>query len=72
MPQSVINQLEDMEIKEDWNEDLILTARNGSTFEVYIDDVNTNDVTTGVDNNYNNYNSNGTAYEYDTNNKEDV
>ena len=42
---------------------------NGTTLEVYNDHVNTNDVTAGVDNNYNNYNIDNTAYEDGTNNK---
>ena len=70
MPQAVIKQVEDMVIKEDCDEDLIFTDRNGITLEVYDNDVNKNDVITGVNNNYNNYNSNGVAYEYITNDKE--
>ena len=60
-----------MTTKKDYDEDLIFTDRNGSTLEVYNDYLNTHDVTTGVDNNHNNYNSNDTAYKYGTNNKEE-
>ena len=58
MTKSVIKQVEDMSIKEGHDEDPIFTDRNGSTLEVYNNDVNTHDITTGVDNNYN---SNNTA-----------
>ena len=71
MPQSVINQVEDMSIKEDRDEDLILTERNMITLEVYDNDVNKHDVIAGVDNKYNNYNSNNEAYKDGTNDKED-
>ena len=57
--------------KEDYDEDLIFTDRDGSTLEVYNYYLNTHDVTTGVYNNHNNYNSNNAAYEDATNNKED-
>ena len=42
-----------------------------STLEVYDNDVNTHDVTAGVDKNYNNYNSNDEAYEDGANDEED-
>ena len=45
-----------MAIKEDCNEYIIFTDRNVSTLELYNGDVNTHDVTAGVDNNHNNYN----------------
>ena len=61
MPQSMINQVEDMSIKEDRDEDLIFTKRNRSTLELYDNDFNTHDVTARVYNNYNNYNSNNAA-----------
>ena len=51
-----------MAIKEDWDEDIIFTDRNGSTLEVYNGGVNTHDVTAGVDKNYNNYNGSNEAY----------
>lgn len=60
-----------MAIKENINEDLIFADRNGSTLEVYNDDFSTHDLTVEVDNNYNNYNSNNTAYKDSTNNEED-
>ena len=63
MPQYVIKQGEDMVIKEDRDEDLIFADIKGRSLEVYNNDVNTHDVTTGVDNKYNNYNSNETPYE---------
>ena len=59
-----------MAIKEDRDEDLIFTNRNGSTLELYNDSTNTHDVTTGLDNNYNSYNSKDAAYEDVSNNKE--
>ena len=62
MPQSVINKVGYMAIKEYRDADLIFADINGGTLEVYNDDVNTYDVTAWVDNNYNNYNSNNTAY----------
>ena len=62
MPQYVIKQVEDMAMKGNRNEDLIFTDRNGITLEVYNDDFNTHNVTSGVYNKYNNYNSNDTAY----------
>ena len=68
--QFVINQVEDMSIKEDCDEYIIFAEINRSTLEVYNDDVNTDDVTAGVDNNYNNYNNNNTAYEDGSNNEE--
>ena len=70
MPKYVIKQVEDTFIKEYYDKYLIFTDRNGRTLEVCNDDVNTNDSTSGVDNNYNNYNSNNTTYEGGTNKKE--
>ena len=49
MTQSVIKQVEEIDIKEDCDEDLILTGINGSTLEVYDDDVNAHNVNAGVD-----------------------
>ena len=69
MPQSLINQVGDMSIKEYYDEDIILIDRSGVTFEVYNYDVNTNDFTSRVDNNYNSYNCNNIAYEDSDNNK---
>ena len=69
MPQYVINQVEDMAIKEDRDEDLIFLDRNDITLEVYNYYVNTHNVTAGVDNNYNNYNIKETAYEDGANKK---
>ena len=43
-----------MDIKEDRDEDIIFTDRNGKTLEVYNDDVNEHKITAGVYNNYNN------------------
>ena len=63
MPQYVIKKVEDMSTKGDCDEELILTDTNGSTLEVYDDDVNTHDIIAGVDNNYNDNNNNYTAYE---------
>ena len=57
-----------MVIKEYSDEDIIFTNRNGSTSEVYNDYVNTDKVTEGLDNNYNDYNINDTAYEDSANN----
>ena len=68
MPQSMIKQREDRSIKEGHNEDPILINRNGKTLEVYEYDSNTHAVTTGLDNNYNKYNSNNVAYEDGANN----
>ena len=59
-----------MASKEDCDEDLIFADRNRSTLELYINGVNTHDVTIGPDNNYNNFNSNDLAYEDVYNNKE--
>ena len=53
---SVINKVEDISIKEDRDEYLIFLDKNDITLEVYNYDVNTHDVTAGVDKNYNNYN----------------
>ena len=52
-----------MAIKEYSNEDLIFADINGSTLEVYSNDINKPDIIAGLDNNYNNYNSNDAAYE---------
>ena len=71
MPQSVIKQVDNMAINEYYDEDLILIDINWSTLEVYYYEVNTHDITVGVDNNYNNYNINDVAYSDGTNNKED-
>ena len=62
MPQSLIKQVKDLSVKEDLDGDLIFTDINGSTLEVYNDDANTHEFTVGVDNNYNNYTSNGASY----------
>ena len=70
MTQSVIKKVEDMAIKEDCDEDLIFSERNWSNLEVYNNDVNTHDVTTAVDNSYNNNNNNDAVYEDDANDKE--
>ena len=69
MPQSIINKMEDMAIKEDRDEDLIFTDGNGSSLEVYKNDSNAHDVTAGVDNKYDNYNSNNADYGNGTNDK---
>ena len=61
MQQSIIKQVEDMAIKENHDADLIFTNRNRSNLELFNDDANTHDVTVGVENNYNNYNSNNSA-----------
>ena len=45
----------------------MVSEKNGSILEIYDNEVNTNYVTTGVDNNYNSYNSNDTACEDITN-----
>ena len=45
MPQSVINQLEEMAIKKYLNEGLIFTGRNGNTLKLYKNDVSTHYVT---------------------------
>ena len=58
-----------MVINKDCDEDLIFTDRNRSTFGACNDNVSTHDVTAGVDNNYNNYNSNDAAYEDGANNE---
>ena len=44
MPQSVIKQVEDMNIKEYCNEVHIFTERNGDNLEVYNYDVNTHEL----------------------------
>ena len=54
MPQSIIKQLEDMDIREYRDEDIIFTDRNWRTLEAYNDNVNAPEVTAGVYNNYNN------------------
>ena len=51
-----------MYIKEDLNEDIIFTDRNGIALEVYNDGANIHNSTAGVDKNYNNYDSNDAAY----------
>ena len=51
-----------MYIKEDLNEDIIFTDRNGITLEVYNYGANIHNSTTGVYKNYNNYDSNDASY----------
>ena len=63
MPKYVMKKVKDMSTKVDCNEELILNDTKGSTLEVYNNDVNTNDITAIVDNNYNDNNNNDTAYE---------
>ena len=71
MPQSLINQLEYISIKEDLYEELIFADINWIALEVYNNDFNTHDATAGVDKNYTNYNSNNASYEDSAKYKED-
>ena len=48
-PQYVINQVEDMAIKENREEDFLLTDQHGNTLEVYDDESPAEDATTGVE-----------------------
>ena len=69
MIQSMIKQVEDISTKESHNKYIIFTDRNRSTLELYNNDVNTHDVTAGVDNNHNKYNINNIYDEDGANDK---
>ena len=51
-----------MATKGDCDKNLIFSYIYRSTLKLYGDDINTNEITTGVYENYNNYNINNTAY----------